>query len=106
METITCPNPDCGAEISADVMKCPVCGTDLNLAMIARATEEIKKNPTDAKNFMGRGYAYAANGDHERAIADLDYAIKLDPNMADAYAIRGMKRLEMGDHRAAIFDFN
>jgi tetratricopeptide (TPR) repeat protein len=104
--TFTCPNPDCGAEIPTDVEKCPVCGTDLYMAMIEHATEEIKKNPKDATNYMARGYAYGAKGDNERAIADLDYAIRLDPKFADAYTLRGSNRIDMGDHRAAIADLN
>jgi tetratricopeptide (TPR) repeat protein len=106
METINCPNPDCNAEISSDVEKCPVCGTDIGLAMIALATEKIKENPKDAEGYVARGYVYASRGDHERALADLDYAIKLDPQNTAAYAIRGMKRVEMGNHQAAIADLN
>jgi tetratricopeptide (TPR) repeat protein len=103
---ITCPNPECGAEISSDVLNCPVCGIDLNDAMIARATEEIKKDPKDPTNYLARGYAYGEKGDNTRAIADLDYAIILNRDYTDAYTLRGSMRLKMDDHEAAIADLN
>src|SRR5438046_318748 len=103
---ITCPNPECGAEISSDVQNCPVCGIDLNDAMIARATEEIKKDPKDPTNYLVRGYAYGEKGDNAHAIADLDYAIILNRDYTDAYTLRGSMRLKMDDHEAAIADLN
>ena len=37
-----------------------------------------------------RGFAYDAQGEHERAIQDYDEAIRLDPHDAEAYYSRGM----------------
>ena len=39
--------------------------------------------------YINRGLAYRATGEHSRALADYDAAIKLDPTYAPAYNNRG-----------------
>ena len=43
--------------------------------------------------------------DNERAIADYDMSIKLDPNYATAYYNRGNSRLATGDKEGAVADY-
>jgi tetratricopeptide (TPR) repeat protein len=40
---------------------------------------------------------YAAKGDYDRAIADFDQAIRLDPKLALAYYQRGFAKRAKGD---------
>jgi tetratricopeptide (TPR) repeat protein len=46
---------------------------------IAACSGLISVNPKFAGAYNNRGVAYAAKGDYERAIADYDQAIRLDP---------------------------
>jgi tetratricopeptide (TPR) repeat protein len=55
---------------------------------IATSTAAINQNPNDADAYFDRAMAYQANGDYDRAIADLDQSIKLNPR-AEAYNNRG-----------------
>jgi lipoprotein NlpI len=45
-------------------------------------------------------------GDHDKAIADFDEALKLDPKNASAYNNRGNAKNEKGDADGAVEDFN
>jgi tetratricopeptide (TPR) repeat protein len=45
-------------------------------------------------------------GDKQGAIDDLNKAIKLNPNDADAYYNRGDVRFEMGDEQGGTEDYN
>ena len=49
-------------------------------------------DPQYALAYSGRGKAYHGKGDNDRAIKDLDEAIRLDPKIADAYSYRGCLR--------------
>ncbi len=55
--------------------------------------------------FSGRGSAYYAKGDHDRAIADHTRAIELDSKFTNAYASRGYAYAAKGDHDRAIADY-
>ena len=53
-----------------------------------------------------RGYAYNETGDYDKAIADCDKAIELDPEDATAYRSRGDAYEEKGDYDKAIKDYD
>src|ERR1041384_3873173 len=53
-----------------------------------------------------RGAAYGQKGDLDRAIADFDRAIQIEPNLADAYNNRGAAYGLKGDVDRAIADFD
>ena len=49
---------------------------------------------------------YGDKGDYDRAIADYDEAIRLDPRYAVAYYNRGVAYCDKGDYDRAIADYN
>jgi len=64
---------------------------------IAEFTKAIKLNPTSARSYMGRGWAYLMLDDRVHSQADLSKAAQLDPSLkagmdAEASAIEDMKR--------------
>ena len=56
--------------------------------------------------YTNRAAAYRATGDNDRAIADLNEAIRLDPKLAMAHNNRGAAYNEQGDNDRAIADYN
>jgi tetratricopeptide (TPR) repeat protein len=57
------------------------------------------------KALIARGRAYAAKDQPDRAIADYDIALRLDPTLADIFNARGELRRGKGDFPRAIADF-
>jgi tetratricopeptide (TPR) repeat protein len=56
--------------------------------------------------YANRGLAYDQKGDHDRAIADYDQAIRLDPNNAVVHFQRGYAYYAKGDDDHAIADYD
>ena len=52
----------------------------MNSQTILELDEIIRLNPTDAKAYINRGYAYYKKGDFEQAIEDYDSAVRLCSN--------------------------
>ena len=50
-----------------------------------------------ATAYIGCGFAYAANGDNDRAIEDYNEALKLNPKQALSLFGRGLAKLKKGD---------
>ena len=64
-------------------------------------------NDMAAAAFFARGTIKEATlGRHEEAISDLNEAIRLKPNYAEAYSVRGLSKSNLGRHEEAISDFN
>ena len=61
---------------------------------IGVCTNVFQSGSSQGKNlasaFFNRGSVCAKNGNYDRAIQDLDQAIKLKPSYADAFNIRGI----------------
>ena len=51
----------------------------------------------DACNLRARGNAYGRKGDHDRAIADYNEAIRLDPKYALSFCNRGRTKLKINE---------
>ena len=51
-----------------------------------------------ALSFRNRGDAYTNKGDHDRALADYNEAIRLDPKSALALSDRGVAYANKGDY--------
>jgi Flp pilus assembly protein TadD len=63
-------------------------------------------NPADAESYSERGSEYLANREWDKAIADFNEAIRLDPEGSSGYYSRGLCYEAKGDYDRAIEDFN
>jgi tetratricopeptide (TPR) repeat protein len=79
-------------------------------AMIIACTQSINsgkwKGHYLAAYYNNRAAAYHEKGDLDRAIADLNEAIRLDPKLAMPFNNRGAAYNEQGDNDRAIADYN
>ena len=64
----------------------------------------IERDPHDMIAYHNRGLAYVVSGDVERAVADYNKAITLNPKYAPAYDSRGRAYASKGDYTRAIAD--
>ena len=72
--------------------------------VIARGSRETDHNRAVA--FNNRGTFYEAAGDRDRAFADYNEAVRLDPKYARAYEYRGEIYDDNGDKRRAMADIS
>ena len=63
------------------------------------------KREDDAAKHNTQGIAYSKNGEHTRAIAAFNKAVKLEPHFAEAYYNRGAAYAKKGDFDSAISDY-
>jgi tetratricopeptide (TPR) repeat protein len=98
--------PTLGASQS-DYADCTGNDPDRGVAGCTRIIDDASASPqTRAIAFVGRGLAWRYKGELERAIADFDQAIGLDPSNADAYYTRGQTRMARGDINRGVADFS
>ena len=69
-------------------------------------TSRIEQNSEDAFAYGQRANAYRLNGERDKAIADLDEAIRLDPNNARYHNDRGVLWDTKGDGDRALADYD
>jgi tetratricopeptide (TPR) repeat protein len=67
---------------------------------------EIRAEAFTVEDYRNRGLTFANLGQHKRAIADYNEAIRLDPNDARTYSNRGASYTDLGQHKRAIADHN
>jgi lipoprotein NlpI len=86
------------------------CGRMSGDEEIAACTHNITSGKSSgqelAVSYYNRGLAYNAKGDSDRAIADYNEAIRLDPKDAAAYNSRSIAYNAKGDFDRAIADYN
>ncbi len=63
-------------------------------------------NPNYAESYYGRGNVYADSGQHQKAIEDLNNAVRLKHDYTDAYNNRGTVYHELGRYQEAIQDYH
>ena len=68
-------------------------------------TASLTFNPKIVEDYIKRGNAYGYIGEHDKAIADYDQAIKLKPNYAKAYYNRGNAYRDKVDFDKVIADY-
>jgi tetratricopeptide (TPR) repeat protein len=66
----------------------------------------IARRPENARAWLNRGAAYARQGRHGEALADLDEAVRRAPGNAAAYKDRGTVFVNLGRYDDAIRDYN
>jgi tetratricopeptide (TPR) repeat protein len=69
-------------------------------------TTRLKLTDQIAHAFRNRGVAYAYKGDNDRAIADFNQAIRLDPKSALTFKNRGDAYTNKGGYDRAIADYS
>lgn len=116
----TAAKPRGGAEQPAGAAAAPVKSTVRDITLCAqtkqpdpaiegctRVVDDPKQKPKlRAAAYFNRGNALQQKGEVDKAIADFDEAIKLEPKSANAYNNRGTVKNEKGDADGAIEDFN
>src|SRR2546421_1594998 len=61
---------------------------------------------SNAEAYGNRGETYRLLKEYQRAIADFDHALELDPNYAWAYGSRGQTYASLEENQRAIADFD
>jgi len=62
--------------------------------------------PSVATSLIGLGMALSLKGEHKRAIAPLDRAVRLAPKVALPYRARGQALMRIGEYNRAMADFD
>ena len=74
-----------------------------SIANIAQGTTDKE---LEAQAWFSVGYLYGEIKDFKKAIEAYDAALRLNPNLAEAYNNRGNAKNSLGEHEAAIEDYN
>jgi tetratricopeptide (TPR) repeat protein len=94
------------AEGQRDWDDCRADDLDRSIAACTRILQGRDESSTSrAEAYNNRGKAWNQKGDNDRAIADLDEAIRLDPTEALYYSNRGIAWRAKGDPDRAIADY-
>ncbi len=72
---------------------------------IADETKAIEIDPKDASAYHNPGTAYLTLDRFDKAIADYDVALKLNPNLAFSFLGYGIAKQNKGDHAGGDADF-
>jgi tetratricopeptide (TPR) repeat protein len=75
-----------------------------NEISVKHFTAEIQKNAKNAVAYSRRGKAYSGLKDYDKAAADYEKAIELDPKLADAYVGRAVLRYVRKDYEGSWSD--
>lgn len=61
--------------------------------------------PPDAASYCRRGILFASKGQPDKAMADLNEGLRVDPKLAEGYFSRGLVRYELEEYSAATADY-
>lgn len=81
-------------------------GTSVTTMSVCKGGAAEAPKALDAKALVARGDGFSARGDLDRAIADYDAALKIDPAFVDALNSRAMAWRAKGDRRRALVDLD
>src|ERR1700722_760687 len=73
---------------------------------IAACSRLIVASPRNASAFVSRGFAYNNKGDYDRAITDMNEAIRLDPKNPSPFNNSGFAYAEKRDYDRAIAGYS
>ncbi|HEY9651320.1 MAG TPA: tetratricopeptide repeat protein, partial [Coleofasciculaceae cyanobacterium] len=65
---------------------------------------QISTVPRQTKDFLNSGLEQLNRGDYSRALQNFQQALKLDPNLVDAYVCQSIIHYYQGNHQGAIAD--
>ena len=86
--------------VAADVRKDCVSG------QVDACTQILQANPADFNALANRAIGLRVRGEYDRAIADFDAAVGINPGIAGLYLERGLAYEAKGEHLPAIRDFS
>ena len=90
--------PQCGGVTNNPELAIKVCTRMIEFAGLEKSDL--------AKAYYTRGLEWATQGNHERALADFDLAVNLDPKLPSIYYNRALSLSEKGEHDRAIVDYD
>jgi Tfp pilus assembly protein PilF len=65
----------------------------------------LRRKPDDEAIYVSRGLCYAQKDDDDKALADFDKAVSLNPKNVQALQLRGSAHSQKGDKEKALADF-
>jgi len=103
--------PVAAQQLTPEQTQCLNKGKALSLDLqIGGCTALLQSDGSSAGNraaaYINRDIAYAGKKDYDRAIADFNEAIRLNPSLASAYNNRGSAVQDKGDYDRAIADYS
>jgi tetratricopeptide (TPR) repeat protein len=103
--------PVAAQQLTPDQTRCRNKGKEFSLdVQIGGCTVMLQSDGVSTGNravaYLLRGIAYSGKKAHDRAIADFNEAIRLNPNFAEAYNNRGSAIQDKGDFDRAIADYS
>ena len=73
--------------------------------LLAAFAVQAQVDPADAVAYFDRGLAWESKGDYDKAVADYNEALRLNPDFAGAYNNRGVAYFYKEDYRHARADW-
>jgi tetratricopeptide (TPR) repeat protein len=81
--------------------------TNKSAIVTGRSPTSTRRSSSDfAAAYVNRGGIYEVKGNYDRALADSNQAIKLDPDYPTAYQLRGIVYSNRHDYDRAIADYD
>ena len=104
-----CASDPVRPQSNADIQECEQVRIDPDRA-IRQCTGIISSDRFSGANLAvahnNRGLAWMSKGDHDRAIADFDVAIRLNPSAPQTFTNRGLGWIHKGEYDRAVADLD